>query len=213
MVDILYQDDHILAVHKPTNMLSVTGNNPEDGISLIDHLTKDFPDARIVHRLDQATSGVMILALGLEPLRHLSRQFEKRQTSKTYIAKVYGAVDQDEGTITEPLICDWPNRPLQKICYETGKPCETHWRVLSRDSNTSVLELTPITGRSHQLRVHCDFLGHPILGDEFYAHKAALDMSDRLELYAVSLTIHHPHTNQEMIIKCPEDKCPNGRTS
>lgn len=196
----------MLAVHKPAGMLSVPGLNPDDGLSLIERLTPQFPDARIVHRLDQGTSGVLVIALGLENLRRLSDQFATRKTSKTYIARVFGHPSEDHGIITEPLITDYPNRPKQKICYETGKPCETHWKVIyRRDDGTSILKLTPVTGRSHQLRVHCLFLEHPIIGDRLYAPDEAIAMSDRLELYAVNLKIEHPQTGDEMDFHAP---CP-----
>jgi len=202
-IEILYQDDVMLAVNKPAGMLSVPGKNPDDGLSLIDHLKPKHPDARIVHRLDMATSGVMVVANGTPSLRVLGKQFEERTTSKTYIARVWGQVQSDAGLIDEPLICDYPNRPLQKICYEHGKPSQTHWRVMERRTDSTILELKPITGRSHQLRVHCQFMGHPIIGDNFYASGNALAASDRLELYAHQLTVHHPVTNRPMTFTAP----------
>lgn len=204
-LDILYSDDTMIAVNKPHFMLSVPGKNPDDGQSVVERLASEFPDIRAVHRLDYATSGVLLLALGRESLRNLSMQFEKRQVEKRYIARVYGRVTADEGVISEPLICDWDRRPLQKICYEHGKQAETRWRVLSRDKESSILELTPITVRSHQLRVHCAHIDHPIIGDPFYAHEAARSFSNRLELYATDLTISHPVTNARIHISAP---CP-----
>ena len=195
----------MLVVHKPSNMLSVPGKNPDDGLSLIDVLKPDYPDARIVHRLDMATSGVMVVANGTPSLRILGKQFETRTPSKTYIARVWGRVQGHGGFIDEPLICDYPNRPLQKICYIHGKPSQTHWRVLNRLHDSTILELKPVTGRSHQLRVHCQFMGHPIVGDNFYAVGDALAASDRLELYAHQLTINHPVPPERMTFTAP---CP-----
>ena len=202
-LDILYSDDTMIAVNKPHFMLSVPGKNPDDGQSVVERLTPEYPDIRAVHRLDYATSGVLLLALGRENLRALSKQFENRQVEKRYIARVYGRIAADDGVINEPLICDWERRPLQKICYEHGKPSETRWRVLARDKGSSVLELTPITGRSHQLRVHCAHITHPIIGDPFYAHPKAKAMSDRLELYATDLHIHHPTTGATLHLSAP----------
>lgn len=195
----------MLVVDKPAGMLSVPGKKPEDGASVIDVLkTSGYPDARAVHRLDMATSGLLVIALGVNPLRHLSAQFEKRQVEKTYHATVYGCPDQVYGIINEPLICDYPNRPLQKICYEFGKPAVTRWRTVKKiDDKRTLLELKPETGRSHQLRVHCAHLGHPIIGDNFYAEGDALALSDRLELYATHLSIHHPFTDENMNFKAP----------
>jgi tRNA pseudouridine32 synthase/23S rRNA pseudouridine746 synthase len=150
-----------------------------------------------------ATSGVMVIANGTQSLRVLGRQFETRTTSKIYIARVWGHVQGDDGLIDEPLICDYPNRPLQKICYEHGKPSQTHWRVLDRFDDTTILELKPVTGRSHQLRVHCQFMGHPIVGDNFYARGDALTASERLELYAYELSINHPVTDERMTFIAP----------
>ena len=208
-IDILYADDVMLAVNKPAGMLSVPGKNPADGLSLIDHIKMDYPDARIVHRLDQGTSGVLVIANGVQPLRYLGWQFESRQTEKTYIARVHGIIAGDSGLIDEPLVCDYPNRPKQKICYEHGRSAQTYWTVLERLDNSTILELKPITGRSHQLRVHCQHLGHPILGDYFYATGEALAASERLELYAYQLSIKHPVTDEMMTFTAP---CPYVRT-
>ena len=144
------------------------------------------------------TSGIIIMAKGKDVHRNLSQQFQNRKVKKSYIARVYGNLEQDEGLIDQPLICDWPNRPKQIVDFEVGKPSQTEWKVLDRSKNETRLILTPITGRSHQLRVHLQHIGHPILGDRFYAHDDALKMSDRLCLHSKSLTLGHPKSLKEM---------------
>jgi tRNA pseudouridine32 synthase/23S rRNA pseudouridine746 synthase len=135
----------------------------------------------------------------------ISRQFEKRQTQKSYIARVYGLIKEQTGSVNQPLICDWPNRPMQKVDHENGKQSLTHYRVISYGENSTLVELTPVTGRSHQLRVHMLFLGHPILGDRLYAHDEALTPSPRLQLHAKMLTITHPVSGEPLSfeVDCP----------
>lgn len=163
----------------------------------------DFPTAESVHRLDMATSGVIVVALTKAAERELKRQFREREPKKTYIARVWGHLAQDEGLIDLPLICDWPNRPKQKVCYETGKSAQTEYQVISRDDDGSTrVKLSPITGRSHQLRVHMLAMGHPILGDGFYAHPEAKAMASRLQLHAQQLCITHPEFGTPMHFKC-----------
>ena len=151
-----------------------------------------FSNARIVHRLDMSTSGLIVMAKGLEVLRHLSRQFQKRQVNKTYTAEVWGQVEGEEGVIDLPLACDWPNRPRQEVNFERGRAAITRWQVAARTSEATRMILFPETGRSHQLRVHMKELGHPIIGDEFYAEGEALAASPRLALHATELSFHHP---------------------
>ncbi|MDG1437526.1 MAG: pseudouridine synthase, partial [Emcibacteraceae bacterium] len=146
----------------------------------------------IVHRLDMDTSGLIVLGRTKFSHRHLSLQFQNKNVDKIYIAHVFGSPSQDEGMIDLPLICDWPNRPKQMVDHEKGKPSQTKWRVLERDDVGARLELTPLTGRSHQIRVHMLSMGHPILGDRFYAHEEALNASDRLRLHSKTITIMHP---------------------
>ena len=147
----------------------------------------------------------MVLALNADCHRALSRQFEQRQTRKEYSATVFGLPEQNQGSIELPIITDWPNRPLQKICDENGKPALTHYEVLSRDpaNNNSQLLLKPVTGRSHQLRIHLAEIGHPILGCSFYAHETAFKASSRLLLHASLLEINHPGTESLLTITCP----------
>ncbi len=200
---ILYQDEHIVVVNKPSGLLSVPGRAPENKDSVMTRIQVDYPAAQSIHRLDMATSGVIVVALTKAAERELKRQFREREPKKSYIARVWGYLVQDQGLIDLPLICDWPNRPKQKVCYETGKSAQTEYRVLSRDADgTTRVKLSPITGRSHQLRVHMLAMGHPILGDGFYAHPEAKAMASRLQLHAQELCITHPELETLMHFKC-----------
>lgn len=189
---VLHLDDDLLIVDKPSGLLSVPGKAAEHSDCIEARAQSTYPQARIVHRLDMDTSGVMVLAMNSIAHRHLGLQFERRKTEKTYIADVWGRLPEDEGEIDLPLICDWPNRPKQMVCFEHGKPALTKWQVLERKDQTTRIRLMPHTGRSHQLRVHMLALGHPILGDRFYAEGEVLSASPRLALHAESLTLHHP---------------------
>lgn len=203
---ILYQDNHIMVVNKPSGLLSVPGRLPEHQDSVMLRILRDYPGAQSVHRLDMATSGIIVVALTKAAERELKRQFREREPKKTYIARIWGHPEKDEGLVDLPLICDWPNRPKQKVCFETGKAAQTEWRVLEYCDDLSCrVELKPVTGRSHQLRVHMLALGHPILGDGFYAHPEAKALADRLLLHAESLTITHPHYGTPMTFRQPAD--------
>jgi tRNA pseudouridine32 synthase/23S rRNA pseudouridine746 synthase len=195
-LQILFQDEHILLLNKPSGLLSVPGKAAEHKDSLQYRAQRVYPTATIVHRLDMATSGILLMAMNKAAHRHISKQFELRQTAKSYAARVFGQVQGDKGTVDLPLICDWPNRPKHKVDHQDGKSAQTHWQVLQRNEDNTYLELTPITGRSHQLRVHMLSLGHPILGDGFYAHEQALGMATRLQLHAQSLSFMHPHSEK-----------------
>ncbi|WP_050879768.1 bifunctional tRNA pseudouridine(32) synthase/23S rRNA pseudouridine(746) synthase RluA [Yersinia enterocolitica] len=200
---VLYQDEHIMVVNKASGLLSVPGRAPENKDSVMTRIQADFPSAESVHRLDMATSGVIVMALTKAAERELKRQFREREPKKSYVARVWGHLAQDEALIDLPLICDWPNRPKQKVCYETGKSSQTQYQVLSRDADGSTrVKLSPITGRSHQLRVHMLAIGHPILGDGFYAHPEAKAMASRLQLHAQELCITHPEFGTAMHFKC-----------
>lgn len=191
-LSVLHADDDLLVVDKPSGLLSVPGKAAEHADCVEARAQQRFAQARIVHRLDMDTSGVMVLAMNPAALRHLGLQFERRKTRKTYIAEIWGRLAEDTGEVDLPLICDWPNRPKQMVCHETGRPALTRWQVLERKDNRTRVRLFPHTGRSHQLRVHMLALGHPILGDRFYAEGAALAASGRLALHAESLVLHHP---------------------
>ncbi|MCL4140154.1 UNVERIFIED_CONTAM: hypothetical protein GTU68_014059 [Idotea baltica] len=190
-LDVIHADHEILIVNKPSGLLSVPGKGPELADCLMARILEAFPQALLIHRLDRDTSGVMVFALTPHAQRHIGLQFEKRQTKKTYVARVLGKLEPKTGTVDLPLIVDWPNRPLQKVCHETGKAAQTDWRVLRSDDVESRVRLMPKTGRSHQLRVHMLSLGHPILGDPFYATGEARD-HPRLMLHSEELRLRHP---------------------
>ena len=200
-VDILYHDRNIIVVNKPSGLLSVPGKGELLKDCLISRLQKVFPDALLVHRLDLETSGVMLFALTPYAQRHLGLQFEKRQVKKTYIANVWGNVENKTGEIEAPIIVDWPNRPRQKICWETGKSAFTKWRVLKKNKLSTRVRLMPTTGRSHQLRVHMLSIGHVILGDKLYAKGEALEASERLQLHSESIKIRHPEGGKGIVFK------------
>ena len=195
-VRITYQDEYILVADKPAGLLSVPGRLEEHYDSLWSRLVEQYPEIQVVHRLDMSTSGLMLFALSKDAERHIKKQFQYRLTHKIYYARVWGRVERDEGIVDLPLICDWPNRPRQKVCYENGKPSQTRYQVVRREEKTTLVRLFPITGRSHQLRVHMLELGHPIVGDEFYAHAEARAFSSRLQLHATELSFYHPRNDK-----------------
>lgn len=198
---ILYADDDIVVADKPAGLLSVPGRGPDRADCLITRLRAEFPSVLLVHRLDLDTSGVIVFALTSQAQAHLGRQFENRRTQKRYVALVSGHPAEDRGRVDLPLIVDWQNRPRQKVCHETGRPAQTDWRLLRHEGENARMRLTPITGRSHQLRVHMLALGHPILGDPLYATSAA-DWP-RLMLHAEELRLTHPATGQKMTFRAP----------
>lgn len=204
-LDIVYQDDDLVVLNKQSGLLSVPGRLAEHQDCLQHRVMSVLPTATIVHRLDMATSGIIIMALNKAAHVNISQQFEKRKTSKHYIARVYGHLEHKEGSVDLPLICDWPNRPKQKVDLEHGKNALTHYQVLKEEAETSLIKLMPVTGRSHQLRVHMLALGHPIIGDRLYAHDKALSLSNRLQLHAQSYTINHPVSGEQLTLEahCP----------
>lgn len=199
--ELLYRDDDVLVFSKPPGLLSVPGKAAAHKDSLAKRVKVVFPTATIVHRLDMATSGLMLMALNKPSHRALSRQFELRQVKKYYVARVIGHPASDGGVIDLPLCCDWPNRPKQMIHLLDGKPSHTLWTLQSIDSVSSLVRLTPITGRSHQLRVHMLSLGHPILGDRLYSNTSSI--YQRLHLHAESLEFTHPVSQQPVRFFCP----------
>ena len=203
-IEYIYSDDHIIVVSKPANMLSVPGKLPEKHDCLIHRVQNIFPKALIVHRLDFSTSGLLVIAHNRDAHRELSRQFQDRETKKIYIAEVFGMPNDRSGLINLPLRCDWDRRPRQIVDFKHGKTSQTFWKMLSRFENTCRLKLKPITGRSHQIRVHMQAFGHPILGDDLYAHERAFTMTDRLYLHAKELTITHPAKKSCMTFKSIE---------
>ena len=204
-IKILYQDEDLLLVRKPDLLLSIPGRHPLNKDCLITRLQADFPSASIVHRLDLDTSGIMVIPLNKACHAHISRQFQQRLVEKSYHAVVYGEVADDSGEIDLPIACDWDNRPRQMICHERGKSALTHYQVLHREKDRSRLLLRPVTGRSHQLRIHMRELGHPILGCDMYAHPEALAMADRLMLHATTLAFEHPRSGERVEGECLPD--------
>jgi len=196
---ILHDDHQVVLVDKPSGLLSVPGKGPHLADCLMARVQKVFPTALLVHRLDRDTSGVMIFALTPHAQRHLGLQFEKRQTKKTYVARIWGEMGEKTGTVDLPLIVDWPNRPRQMVDHENGRQAVTDWRVVRTGDGETRVRLMPRTGRSHQLRVHMLALGHPILGDPFYAEGAARDYP-RLMLHSETLQFRHPDGGQGMRI-------------
>lgn len=190
-LDILHEDAELLIVDKPAGLLSVPGKGADLADCLLTRLQAVFPETLLVHRLDRDTSGVMVFARTRHAQRHLGLQFEKRMVKKTYAARVWGEVAEKSGTVDLPLIVDWPNRPRQKVCHAEGRAAVTDWKRMKVQDGTSRLRLFPKTGRSHQLRVHCLEMGHPILGDPFYASGQARDFP-RLMLHAEELRLKHP---------------------
>ena len=200
---VVHYDHEIVVVDKPAGLLSVPGKGDDMADCMISRLQRVFPDALLVHRLDLDTSGVMVFALTRHAQRALSAQFEARQTKKTYRARLWGHLAAKEGRVDLPLIVDWPNRPRQHVNHETGKPAQTDWRVLGLDADgTTRVLLFPLTGRSHQLRVHMLSLGHPILGDPLYATGPARDFP-RLMLHAETLRLRHPESGKSQSFSAP----------
>jgi tRNA pseudouridine32 synthase/23S rRNA pseudouridine746 synthase len=191
-IRVLYADPELLVVRKPDLLLSVPGRHPRNRDCLVSRLQDDWPGARIVHRLDLDTSGVMIVALTARSQSVLGRLFQERRVCKEYEAVVSGRMQANEGEIDLPIARDWERRPRQKICHERGKSASTLYRVLQRSEDRTRVRLEPVTGRSHQLRIHLASLGHPILGCDMYAHAEALSMAPRLLLHATRIAFPHP---------------------
>jgi tRNA pseudouridine32 synthase/23S rRNA pseudouridine746 synthase len=205
---LLYADDTLLVVDKPSGLLSVPGRGADKQDCVAARVQARYPDALIVHRLDMATSGLMVMARGAAAQRELSKAFAARAVSKRYIAVAAGrlvAPREGWGIIELPIIVDWPNRPLRVVDPLHGKPSFTRWRVLGYDASFSStrVELEPVTGRSHQLRVHLRELGYPILGDALYAPADVQALSRRLLLHAWSLGFVHPVTGEALAFECP----------
>jgi len=198
-LDILYQDDSVIVLNKPPGLLSVPGRDADKQDSLASRVQQQFTDARVVHRLDCHTSGVILMARGLEAQRELSRQFHDRETEKQYTAIVHGCIEPDEGEINLAMRCDIDNRPLQILDEIHGRPALTRWQVIERRAETTRLKLLPVTGRSHQLRVHCRAIGHAIVGDRLYGSEADL-LEPRMLLHAQTLAFNHPCTGLRMIM-------------
>ncbi len=218
-IEILYQDESLLLINKPSGLLSLSGKHPLNKDSVHFRLVQDFPSATMVHRLDFGTSGIMIVALNKPVNASLTKQFQARTIDKTYTALLHGHLADDQGRIDYPIAKDRPNFPLQKICYVEGKAAQTDYRVLDRlespcatsmEQTKSVLRTTrvlfsPESGRTHQLRIHSQKIGHPILGCDLYASDEAFFMADRLMLHASGIGFDHPLTGQRINGRC---ECP-----
>jgi len=208
----IHEDEHLLVLEKPSGLLSVPGRGPDKQDCLSKRVQAIYPEALIVHRLDQDTSGLLLMARGIEAQRRLSRLFETRQVKKRYVAVVAGHPAQtqtaqtpdDEGwrTIDGPILLDWDRRPIH-IIHPDGKASRSRWRVLQTGENATLVELEPVTGRTHQLRVHMQSIGHPMLGDSLYAPPDIKALSPRLMLHAQELAFPHPFTEAEMAFKRP----------
>ena len=203
-IEILHQDSDLLIVNKPAGLLSVPGKDDDKKDCLLTRLERLYEGVLLVHRLDVATSGVMVFAMNKDAQRHLGLQFEKRYIKKKYVADIVGPVKGDSGFINLPMRCDWPNRPRQMVCFEQGKNALTHWIKDFESKSFTRLSLFPTTGRSHQLRVHMLYgLGHAIIGDKIYADDAVYNLSDRLHLHAHKLSLRHPNGGEELEFSVP----------
>ncbi|GBL54588.1 pseudouridine synthase RluA [Pseudomonas citronellolis] len=203
-IQIVHQDAALLVVNKPTLLLSVPGRAEDNKDCLVTRLQENgYPEARIVHRLDWETSGLMVLARDPDSHRELSRQFHDRETEKAYTALCWGEPERDSGRIELPLRYDPENKPRHIVDHEHGRQALTFWRVVERCGQYARVELTPITGRSHQLRVHMLSIGHPLLGDRLYAEGEALALRDRLCLHASLLCLTHPQSGERLRFESP----------
>ena len=205
-LDIVYEDERLIVCNKPSGLLTVPGKDP----SLADCLEArvqarrpDRPDTKVVHRLDKDTSGLLLLAYDKKALGALGSQFEHRKIDKYYVARVWGDVAGDRGLIDLPLATDWENKPRQRVDHERGRPSRTQWEVIAREGGVTRMKLIPLTGRTHQLRVHMVALGYPIVGDSFYASGDALAAADRLQLHAEMLGFAHPDDLRRMEFVVP----------
>lgn len=204
--DLVHADAHLLVLNKPGGLLSVPGRGPDKQDCLSARVQAVYPDAQVVHRLDMDTSGLLLMARGAQAQRLLSMVFAARQVQKRYIALVAGHLAPPDtadgwGLIDLPLIVDWPNRPRSIVDPERGKPSQTRWRVLATLPGATRVELEPLTGRSHQLRVHLQAVGHPILGDPLYAPPAIIAAAERLLLHASRLAFTHPITGGALLFE------------
>lgn len=206
-VEVLYQDQYLLLVNKPTGLLTLSGKHPLNKDSVHFRLVKDFPTATMIHRIDFGTSGILVVALNKDINGHICKQFQLRNVSKTYTAMLHGHLSEDDGLIDFPIAKDPPNFPLQKICHETGNRAVTHYHVIERlpEPLATRVSFTPVTGRTHQLRIHSREIGHPILGCDLYATDEAFFMAGRLMLHATSIEFEHPVTGELVkgVSPCP----------
>lgn len=196
---LAYIDDHLIVADKPCGMLSVPGRAPENQDCVVTRLQALYPDALTVHRLDMVTSGLLLHGRGKEVQVALSKLFESRQVHKRYVALVEGELSQPSGEIELPLRCDWDNRPRQMVDWQLGKPAHTRWQLVGHENGNSRVLLEPVTGRSHQLRLHLASIGHPIIGDQMYGARPA----PRVCLHASELGFAHPVSGQALLLHSP----------
>ncbi|MCC6863679.1 MAG: RNA pseudouridine synthase [Rhodobacteraceae bacterium] len=201
-LSVLHIDARIIVLDKPSGLLSVPGKLQGREDCLIARLVEEYPEALVVHRLDCDTSGVMIFARDKVAQGFLGQEFEKRRVKKSYVARVWGVVEPDSGRVDLPLCADWPNRPKQMVDPVNGRQALTDWEVIVRGDGETRVRMFPLTGRSHQLRVHMAELGHPILGDPIYAFGPARDFP-RLMLHAETLELSHPETKERVSFASP----------
>lgn len=204
-VQVTHVDSDIVVVNKPSGLLSVPGKAPEHRDSVWARLERVMPDLRVVHRLDMATSGLMVFARHKTAQAGLQRQFEQRTVDKMYRAHIWGQPPSAQGEINLAMRCDWPNRPRQMVDLALGKAARTLYSVIGQHQHGAIMALTPYTGRSHQLRVHMQAIGCPILGDKFYAADAAFTAAPRLLLHAERLSFRHPISGESLSFTCLAD--------
>ncbi len=195
-LSVLHVDDDILVVDKQSGLLTVPGKDPSLWDCVEYRARQTWPTAGIVHRLDKDTSGVLVLALNKRAHGRIGSQFEHRKTTKSYLARVAGVMETDSGLVDLPLATDWENKPRQRVDYENGRPSQTEWQVIEREPDVTRVQLHPLTGRTHQLRVHMKAIGHVILGDAFYGDPETMAAADRLQLHAAELGFTHPTTGE-----------------
>jgi len=206
-IEILYQDQYLLLINKPSGLLTLWGKHPLNKDSVHFRLLKDFPTASMIHRLDFGTSGILIVALNKQVNAHLCKQFQERNIVKAYMAILHGHLAENEGCIEFPVAKDRANFPLQKICYATGKAALTRYQLVEHQqaSFSSRVIFKPLSGRTHQLRIHSQAIGHPILGCDLYATDEAFFMAKRLMLHATGIEFDHPITGERInaLSPCP----------
>jgi tRNA pseudouridine32 synthase/23S rRNA pseudouridine746 synthase len=200
---VVHADADIVVLDKPSGLLSVPGKDPRLADCLEARVRERWPSAAMAHRLDKDTSGVIVMCLNKKALGHVGQEFEQRRARKSYVARVWGDVAGESGRIELPLATDWENKPRQRVDHENGRHAQTEWTVLEREASATRVRLHPLTGRTHQLRVHMKAIGHVILGDAFYAGPEDFAAADRLQLHAAELGLTHPTTGEFMTFTAP----------
>lgn len=210
-LDIIYEDRSIIVVNKPSGILSVPGKEPHLFDSILTRIQKKYPLSAASHRLDMSTSGLLVVPKTRAAASELGKQFQARTVSKCYYAWVGGVIDKEQGIIDLPIALDQNNKPLQKIDFDNGRRAITEFHCISKQIDRTFVRLHPITGRSHQLRLHMKELGHPILGDKWYATPEIKSLAPHLYLHAGELSFNHPESNERMTFKVnPPFPLPNG---